>query len=272
MCMGYLYTPCMYKLPQPMEFFPNEIFLDVSLSELPEGFNHHKVSNYGRVYDYRRETYCNLHLDSKGYLYIIAAYNGQKMYPRVHRLVLATFGYIPGCETMLVNHLDGIKYHNYPWNLEWTDYSGNAKHAYSIGLIDNKKGEDRVSAKITNEQAKQICERLQNGESNIGIANSMGISVNIVSSIRNKAAWNWISKDYTFESGKIPNRFSDDEVRLICNLFENNPIQAGQQKRSYATGVLEQLGLECDKTHIDSALNILNRNGYNRISKDYNFG
>ena len=39
MHMGYLYTPCMYKLPQPMEFFPNEVFLDVALSELPSVIN-----------------------------------------------------------------------------------------------------------------------------------------------------------------------------------------------------------------------------------------
>ena len=269
--MGYLYTPCMYKLPQPMEFFPNEVFLDVALSELPEGFNHHKVSNYGRVYDYRREQFCNLHFDSKGYLYIIAAYNGEKKYPRVHRLVLATFGYIPGCETMLVNHLDGVKYHNYPWNLEWTDYSGNVKHAYATGLINNKQGEDRATAKITNAQAIEICELLQNGVPEYEVSRITGINRNTVYSIKNHKAWNSISKDYTFPERK-PNMFTDDDIRNMCSIFESTPIKDGEQKVEYVRNVLSECNLSTDKSIIDNALNVYNKRAYNRISKDYDFG
>lgn len=51
--MGYLQTPCFYKLPVPI--YSDEAFVDVNTAAIPYGFNHHKVSNYGRVYDYRTE-------------------------------------------------------------------------------------------------------------------------------------------------------------------------------------------------------------------------
>jgi hypothetical protein len=262
--------PAMYKLPEPMPYFPNEVFVDVALSEIPEGFNHHKVSNYGRVYDCRKEQFCNLHLDSKGYLYIIAAYNGGKMYPRVHRLVLASFNYIDGCKEMIVNHLDGIKYHNYLWNLEWTDYSGNAKHAYATGLINNKQGEDRVMATITNNQAREICEYLQSGLGPNEISNITGVSPHTISSIKLHRAWNSISKDYVFPE-REPNIFTDDQVNMICNLFEKNPIPNCCIKREYYTDILNMCGIEPTKQILDNMVNIHNRRSYKKISKNYNF-
>jgi len=52
----------------------------------------------------------------------------------VHRLVAETFLDNSGIVNPIVNHKDGVKYHNQIKNLEWTDYSGNLTHAYSSGL------------------------------------------------------------------------------------------------------------------------------------------
>lgn len=57
-----------------------------------------------------------------------------------HRAVASLFVRCPGNEdVLLVNHLDGVKCHNWASNLEWTTYAGNSIHAYATGLrADNK--------------------------------------------------------------------------------------------------------------------------------------
>lgn len=272
--MGYLYTPCMYKLPEPMNvFIPDEVFVDVALSELPEGFNHHKVSNYGRVYDYRRERFCSLSRDSYGYLFIAAAYKGQKMYSRVHRLVLASFGYIPGCEAMLVNHKDGVKYHNWLWNLEWTDCSGNILHAYRTGLKDQKKGEESNIATIDNATARRICELLELGYTNKQISDELGVKREIVETIKYRKAWTFMSNDYNIpEPVTHDNRFTDDDVRNMCNLFSRINMLDGEYKKDYISRVLQECGIPHDRKTIKNAMSIYNRSSFTSISKDYTFG
>lgn len=59
-----------------------------------------------------------------------------KLYTAVlHRLVaLAWVPNVDWSKYQLVNHLDGNKLNPHADNLEWTDYSGNAHHAYATGL------------------------------------------------------------------------------------------------------------------------------------------
>lgn len=69
----------------------------------------------------------------KKYLAVKLCFNGVKKTSSVHILVARHFvdGYFEGAQ---VNHIDGDKFNNNDWNLEWTDNSGNQKHAYELGL------------------------------------------------------------------------------------------------------------------------------------------
>jgi hypothetical protein len=59
--------------------------------------------------------------------------NGEKKSAFVHRLLAETF--IPNPLNLpYVNHRNGIKSDNRIENLEWVSASGNAKHAYDMGL------------------------------------------------------------------------------------------------------------------------------------------
>lgn len=52
-----------------------------------------------------------------------------------HRVVgLVFMEYPDNCDTLVVNHLDGIPGNDYPENLEWTTRSGNNLHAYQNDL------------------------------------------------------------------------------------------------------------------------------------------
>lgn len=68
--------------------------------------------------------------------------NGSVKTVKVHRLVIQHFGPNRPSAAHEVNHKDGDKTNNHISNLEWVTRSENVKHAYSIGLLDNKpKGE-----------------------------------------------------------------------------------------------------------------------------------
>jgi hypothetical protein len=72
----------------------------------------------------------------------------------IHRLVAKHF--IPNPENKReVNHIDGDKFNNNDWNLEWLTPSENHNHAYEIGLI-NDSGEYNTRSVLTNQQAREI--------------------------------------------------------------------------------------------------------------------
>ena len=259
--------PCFYFAPQPI--YPDEVFLDIPYTEMGFGFNHHKVSNYGRVFNVVKQCICNKHIDSKGYEYIISGFNGEKKLYRVHRLLLAAFCYFPGCENLLVNHKDGIKNHNFLCNLEWATYSENTLHAYNKGLITNKQGEDRVASTITNVQAIEICERLQNGDRVVDIANSTGISDNVIYSIKCRRSWKFISDNYSFKVNDT--HFTEDEVNSLCKYFEYNKINDGETKNDYFRRALRYCKCDTDKKSVDILGLIYKRKAYKGISKNYKF-
>jgi hypothetical protein len=266
-----LKMPMMFKSPQPSEFFPNEVFADIPLLELPEGFNHHKASNYGRIYDCRAERFCHQRFDTKGYYYIDSAYNGKHKLARVHRLVLSAFNYSPECKELIVNHIDGIKYHNYLWNLEWTTQSGNIQHAYRLGLNRAAKGEDNHNALITNEQAIQICELIQSGLSTKEIHDITGIDGEIIKGIKCRHTWRFISDNYVFPEPRKTVEFPEDMIHAMCRLFELYPMTDESSYNDYYRKIMNMCGMEITSSNLEKARTLHKRIRHTDISKDYNF-
>lgn len=109
------------------------------------------VDSEGRVW---RGTKRAEHRTPAGYLQVRVMINGKRHNTGAHRLVWrSTVGKISeGC---VVNHKNGRKDDNRPINLEIVTYSGNTKHAYRTGLID-EHGEDNPAAKLSDNQVAQI--------------------------------------------------------------------------------------------------------------------
>lgn len=95
----------------------------------------YSISSDGQVRNDERGNFLKPAL-CHGYLAVRLAITPQRAARRlVHRLVAEHF--IPNPENKpYVNHIDGIKHHNYIDNLEWVTPSENSKHAYESGLRD----------------------------------------------------------------------------------------------------------------------------------------
>ncbi len=144
----------------------------------------------------------------------------------IHRLVCEYF-----CDRNInnlptVNHIDGCTTNNIFTNLEWASYKDQAIHAYKLGLSIITKGEVSHLSVITNEMAKQICEYLQNGLNVTEIRNKMNLDTSyteIISRIRKRKTWKWLSKDYTFSTKPFPKEYLPyDVINDICFMISEN--------------------------------------------------
>lgn len=115
-------------------------------------------------------------------------FNGVGRSYSVHRLVAQAF--IPNPLNLpQVNHLDGDRYNNRSDNLEWTDQSGNMRHAINNGLVRILRGTERKTAKLNPDLVREIRQRLDGGASYTVICREFGISRSRVSFIRHRTAW-----------------------------------------------------------------------------------
>jgi HNH endonuclease/NUMOD4 motif len=124
------------------------------------------VSSWGRVKRLRfskvtRNTWPGKILkpgSAHGYLHVsLHRDDGFHQTRTVHTLVAAAF-LGPRPEGMEVNHKDGIKTNNFPWNLEYVTPSENQLHAYRIGLKENAHGEENWQSKLTDDVVRAILE------------------------------------------------------------------------------------------------------------------
>lgn len=130
------------------------------------------VSNYGRVFN--KTEHRMLAIDTNGWSSKVESYrtvslfNGNvRKHALVHRLVAQAF--IPKTDEDLdldrniVNHKDGDPSHNWAWNLEWCTPSENMQHAADTGLWVLPLGENRSTAKWTDDEVRLICAMMAEG-------------------------------------------------------------------------------------------------------------
>jgi hypothetical protein len=73
----------------------------------------------------------------------------------VHILVAEAF--VPNPENKpCVNHIDGVKSHNFATNLEWATHSENQQHAFDTGLQPSRKGDKNGRSKLSDAEVQTI--------------------------------------------------------------------------------------------------------------------
>ena len=208
--------------------FLDETFIRIS-DFIPEVKDHYFISNYGRVCSFahghpviRYTQYTN----NGGYVQVtLPLKDGTVRNFLLHRVLMLCFHPISNPDEMAVNHKDGIKYHNYDSNLEWTTDSENMIHCYRNNLEIN--GEDHPWATITEAQAHEICKFMEQGYPNRIISEMVfgdGDHSGIVRNIRSKNCWVNVSRNYNIDAPNPGKRlFTDDEMLRICRIAEDNP-------------------------------------------------
>ena len=175
------------------------------------------VSSYGRVYNIKKGKMVNLTDSAKTstghYKKVVIVHDGISASYFVHRLVALAF-MEPDPERPFVNHIDGIPYHNYLWNLEWVNNSENILHAVKMGLKNDKKGEDRTNALWSDDEIRLICSMMEEGHKATYIYHALGDILKdpkvqyervrtLYKHIIHQTHWTHISCDYDIDFSKF---------------------------------------------------------------------
>lgn len=261
----YCCSPLRFVPPQEQLMLP-EVFLPITDKAAPGVKPYYMISNYGRIWHVYDRRFLTQNVDSKGYLYKpLATINGMKNF-RIHRLVMMTFCYFPGCENYLVNHKDGIKTNCYILNLEWATYSENIHHAINTGLNPGT----RV---YNDEQVEEVCKLLEQGNLTIQqISETVGVSYSMVQKVQQKRNYTDISDKYNIQPRKINNNLSLEEVEKLCLYYQNNPKNKTVNCDQYCAQALLAIGVqETGYKYLKTAKKILWKETYKYVSCNYNF-
>lgn len=188
------------------------------------------VTEDGRIYSLKSSRFLKSFCDKQGYHYIEFYENGGKTRFAVHRLVAMSF--INNHENKPeVNHKDGVKSNNCVDNLEWVTSSENSTHAERTGL--------RSNATLSDEKVHDICRKICDGFKNTDIAKMFGISRAIVSDIKNRKTYKYISDEYPdFLSVPRSQRLCVETVIKICEMLQ---LGTSYSRISSVTGVKSHL-------------------------------
>lgn len=171
------------------------------------------ISNHGHMK--KNGEFVPLNTDTGGYLR--TTYQDEKTHETVnlflHRAVAESFVSNPNPDRYtIVNHVDGVKYNCYEWNLEWTDLSENCNHAIATNLSKGKVNSPEV--------IEEICKDLAAGVPVKKICESYKVNGKFVSAIYTGRRWSSISKKYDFparsftqEQKDIVNKMIDDGIK-----------------------------------------------------------
>ena len=144
--------------------------------------------------------------DAGGY-FCVNLYDPAKHTVRVHKIIAECF---LGESDLVVNHIDGNKQNNQPWNLEWCDNTTNQRHAHATGLKGySGKQTDHRAMMAWNNELCEICIFRTTRECSrfLGVDNRM-----ISYLVKTKRVTNGWYIDYL-----------TDEEKTTFGLFEPNP-------------------------------------------------
>lgn len=182
--------------------------------------NRYFVSNYSRIYDSEKKAIIKNCLFNTENKYVFASFitTGKSAHRMIHRVVMLEFMYYDGCEEMQVNHKDGVKYHDWIWNLEWATCSENIQHAFDTGLkfITNRL--------ISEDMADQIGLRLTDKSRTYqSIADELNVSLKSVCNIKSGTSFHGVYKKYKLgDIYRNPPVATDDQIHKICKFYEIN--------------------------------------------------
>ena len=195
-------------LPTQEEALEPELWEFIHTYDYPQILHSYTISTYGRVYNIYENKYVapRVLTSENKYLNVsIKMLEGGMRTFDIHRLMLRTFIPNDNFNNLVCNHKDGVKCHNWIWNLEWTTTRGNTIHAIDNGLIPT--GTNRANGKVPEEFIHEICKLLEAGYSTLEIRGMLKPPVEcnmrrLVQNIKNGHCHSIISRNYDFSNLK----------------------------------------------------------------------
>lgn len=250
-----------------MEKRDNEIKEKWKTIIIDEKKTNYEISNKGRVRNKNTCTILKPSINNKGYQQTNISVENKSKPVVIHRLVAKAFIKIKkkyrdqnlGFDDLVVNHIDGYKWHNVIYNLEWTTHADNIRHSIKNDL-NPQYHRNKNHAKMDKNLAIRCCKMLAKGMKSGYIAEKLNISKRTVIHIKDKETWKDVSKDYIFPKNKktIPFKISDNDIHKICKMIESGKYKDQQ--------IADKFGLS--REYIG---NIRRHNYRTNISKLYNF-
>ena len=133
----------------------------------------------------------------------------------VHRLIAEAFIDNPENKPV-VNHKNLNKADNRVCNLEWVTYKENNLHMQENAANRDSDGTAKWAV-YSKEQIVRVCELLKDGRRDVEIIKITGVAKSDVNSIRARANWTHISKDYEFREKSRTRKISEETIRWVCN-------------------------------------------------------
>ena len=212
-------------LPRGIEIKQPEVWKPITTKEVDNVAPIYTISNYGITYNSRTNTYLpqNIFYRKDKYITIsLALQNGDHVYAQPHRLVMMVFDPIENYKEYDVNHKDGIKYHNWLWNLEWSTHLDNMRHAMENNLF--KHGSERGNSVYDEELIREICKYISEGLSPKQVNQKLnGDYTKLYHNIKNGHSWIFISKDYDFSNAYSRLVFDSTKREKIEYIVKTNP-------------------------------------------------
>jgi len=145
------------------------------------------------------------YIDKDGYekMTMSSKTQGKKIHQFKHRLVAKKF--IPGDESLQVNHIDADKHNNHYSNLEWCTNKENIQHSINNHLQEFVKGSSHPASIFSEEDVETLCEYIVQGYTNKEIYEFVKDDFNnftkdqikgVLKGIRSKKKWRHVSKKY----------------------------------------------------------------------------
>lgn len=170
-----------------------------SMKDFEEGYlisNIGRIKSKERVVDYggnmkalRKSKILGFRVGKYGYTYTVISLYRVRKTVKHHRLVAEHF--IPNPENLpQVNHIDGSKFNNSVYNLEWCTSKQNMNHAYRTGLKHGVRGELSHYSKLHDSDIMEIRHlRFVNGVDFYNLSVKFKVSISQIKRICNGNNW-----------------------------------------------------------------------------------
>ena len=277
------FLPTLKDFPDPK--YQQEIWRIVDNNIIPGVIeNRYSISTWGRFFDsYNGNYYPTENVKCTSYPSVHIQFT-DKSYKtiKIHHIMMKAFKPFDYTSELYtdVDHKDGIKYHNWVWNLERVTHQENIQRCVRNGQYP--LAEDQQNAILNNDQVREICNLISKGYMVADIIKILKpsipvISKHIVNDIKGKINYTSISNEYDFSNMYYNNtqnmKYDNSIIESMCRVFEDYGTNI-KPKEMYKIMYSKDLSNESSEEQMhfrDVFYNLRKKKCYKSICEKYDY-